>query len=395
MKFIFHITILFLFTTTITFGQDQVIDLTAKVGTDQGKFSSFHFINNESFVAAFEKQIVLMNVEGGIIEKASNPLEGKKLKYNHFVSKNNYSVKEDVFYTPDGYNKMLFIRNYSSSSRELIEIDIPVVEGLRSSKDKYNTPTSYFKNNTALEDQQVFFISKNSVIIAETYFSMSTQSHGMDLPEKGKYYTFVRLIFLDLNARTQSEEFILKDVLSVKRDKLSVIDLKLLSFENNQLQIGVLDATSKLISPAANGFSYQGNYTVFGYNVKEKDIEQLAKNEFTTEPKAVNSKLLITPEGLSITWNERVPDGFSLHNKTYHMSDNKAFDSVFYHFPQEIVKLPTPSFNPIYEYETLKKDRFCVVYLNLVENKWGKNPVPAYFFIRQNVKSLMQKRSQN
>src|SRR5690606_25145384 len=135
-----------------------------------------HFINNQTFVTVFEKQILMLNLKGEILEKAPNPIELKKLKYNHFIAKNNYAVKEDVFYTPDGYNKMLFIRDFSSTRRELIEIEIPELGGLRSLKDKYNA------NEGKIIDADLFFINKDKAVIAEAYFSMSDKSHGKVLP---------------------------------------------------------------------------------------------------------------------------------------------------------------------------------------------------------------------
>lgn len=374
--------------------QDETIDLISKVGTDQGEFSSIHFIDDRTFIAVFEKQILTMNLLGNILEKSPNPIELKKLNYNHFLSKNNYAAKEDVFYTPDGYNKILFITDFSSNNRQVIEIQIPEIEGLRSGKDKYNATAKYLETSGSIISQELFFPNKNLAVLAQTYFSMSAKSHGANLPEKEKYHTFMRLIYIDLTSKTLTEEYILKDVLSISRDKSNEIDFKILKLEGDHIQVGVLESKSKLINAAAYGFSYEGSYTIYAYNLKTKDVFTVAEQPFKTEPKAVNSKLSMLEDNFSITWNERIPDGFSIHNKTYHLTDNMVFDSSTYHIPAEIVKLPTPAFSSLYEYENMKKERFCAVGLE-IQNKGDKEPVSAYLIIEPTGEYKIIERTEN
>ena len=231
--------------------------------------------------------------------------------------------------------------------------------------------------------------------MAETYFSMTAKLHGASLPEKEKYHTFMRLIYIDLSTKIVSEEYVLKDILSIPRDKSNNIDFKILKYEDDHIQVGVLESNSKLISPAAHGFSYEGNYTVYAYDVKTKTIMTVAKQVFNTEPKAVNSILVINENDLSITWNERIPDGFSLHNKTYRLSENMDFDSSIYHLPVEVIKHSSPSFSPVYEYENIQKEHFCAVGLDILQNKGDKNPISAYLVIKPTGEYKIIKRTGN
>lgn len=364
----------FLFGTL--FAQDETLDLISKVGTESGKYESMHFLSSKTFVATFEKEIFLMNLSGDILEKGLNPFYKKKLKYNPFLH-GGYSAKYDVNCKVNG-DQLMFVRNYSSPDREFFELPIPPIKGLMGSIDKYNDPGSSLEGYYSKVSQELFFSAKDQVVIARAYISRCEKTHGNTLPEKEKYNTFVRLVFMDLATKTITEEYILKDVFSIERSKSSYIDFQILKLEDDNIQVGVLESTSKLISPAAHGFSYEGNYTVYAYNIKTKETITVAKQTFKTEPNAVNSILDINKDDFSITWNERSPDGFSLHNKTYHLTENLDFDSSVYHFPAELITLPTPKFYPANEYINLKKERSCVMEVTLVQNKLGKNPVPVY-----------------
>lgn len=369
--------------TTFIFGnllaQDETLDLISKVGTEHGAYSSHHFLDENTMVVTFEKTILLVNRSGEILNQGPNPFYNKKIKYNPFLH-GGYSSKYDVNCKVNG-DKLMFVRNYSSPDREFFELPIPSVKGLSGSIDKYNTPASQLEGYYAKVSQELFFTAKDQVVIARAYISRCEKTHGSTLPEEDKYNTFMRLVHIDLISKTVTEEYVLKDVLTIPRDKSNNIDFKILKYEDDHIQVGVLESTSKLISPAAHGFSYEGNYTVYAYNVKTKAVMTVAKQSFKTEPNAVNSILDINKDDFSITWNERSLDGFSLHNKTYHLSENLNFDSCVYHFPTELITLPTPKFYPANEYVNLKNERFCVMEVTLVENKLGKNPVPVYVVI--------------
>lgn len=391
MKCIFLLTVLSTFFSFSIFSQDETLDLISKVGTDHGEYSTHHFLDENTIVVTFEKTILVVNRSGEILNQGPNPFYNKKIKYNPFLS-GGYSSKYDVKYKANGDN-LMFIRNYSSTDRELFELPIPPVKGLSGSIEKYNASAKELEGYYAKVSQEVFFTAKNQVVLARAYVSRCENTHGNTPPDKQKYNTFVRLVYFDLESKTLTEEYTLKDVLTIERSKTSYIDFQILGFEDDHIKVGVLQSESKLISPAANGFSYEGNYTVYGYNVKTKEVITIAGQDFKTEPNAVNSIIKMHNDDLSITWNERVADGFSLHNKTYHLTENLGFDSLIYHFPTDIVTLPTPKFYPAKEYLTMKKERMCVLEATLVQNRWGKNPVPVYVVVKSSGEYELIKRA--
>lgn len=381
MKSVFLLIISTLFLGHL-FAQDETLDLISKVGTDHGAYSSHHFLDENTILVTFEKDIVVVNRSGQILSQGPNPLYKKKIKYNHFLHggySSNYDVKCEV-----SGDELMFIRNYSSPDREFFQLSIPPVGGLIGSVDKHNTPASYLEDYGAKVSQELFFTSKDQVVVARAYISRCEKTHGNTIPEKDKYNTFVRLVYMDLASKTVTEEHILKDVLSVERSKSSYVDFQILKFDDDHIYVGALEAESKLIHPAIQGYSYTGIYTVYAYDLKTKSTLTIAKQDFATEPDAVKSKIVTNGDGLSITWNEHIPnsDKYSLHNKTYRLTEELNFDSLIYHFPTEIVALPTVTFYSAEEYLTIKKDRVCVLEATAVQNRWGKNPIPVYVVVK-------------
>lgn len=371
--------------TTFVFGnifaQDETLDLISKVGTEHGAYYSHHFLDENTLVVTFEKTILTVNRSGEILNQGPNPFYKKKIKYNPFLS-GGYSGKYDVNCKVNG-DKLMFVRNYSSPDREFFELPIPPVEGLIGSIDKYNAPGNSLEGYNSKVSQELFFTAKDQVVIARAYISRCEKTHGNTLPVKEKYNTFVRLIYIDLATRTITEEYILKDVFSIERSKSSYIDFQILNVEDGHINIGALEAKSKLVHPVINGFSYAGTYKFYSYDFDTKDIT-VAMQDFVTEPQAINSKIKMNSEYLSVTWNERIPDSdkFSLHNKTYRLTENLSFDSLIYHFPTDIVALPSVSFYPAEEYLTMKNERVCVLDATAVQNRWGKNPIPVYVVVK-------------
>jgi hypothetical protein len=363
------------------YAQDETLDLISKVGTEHGAYSSHHFLDENTIVVTFEKTILVVNRSGEILSQGPNPFYKKKLKYNPFLH-GGYSGKYDVTCKVNG-DKLMFVRNYSSPDREFFELPIPPVQGLIGSVDKYNDPASSLEGYYSKVSQELFFSAKDEVIIARAYISRCEKTHGNTLPEKDKYNTFVRLIFMDLATKTITEEYILKDVFSIERSKSSYIDFQILNFEDGRINIGVLEARSKLVHPVVNGFSYAGKYKLYSYDINTKNIT-LAEQDFVTEPEAIDSKIEMNSECLSITWNEHIlnSDKFSLHNKTYRLTENLNFDSLSYHFPTDIIALPSVSFYPPEEYLTMKNERVCVLEATAVQNRWGKNPIPVYVVVK-------------
>lgn len=363
------------------FAQDETLDLISKVGTEHGAYSSHHFLDENTIVVTFEKTILVVNRSGEILNQGPNPFYKKKLKYNPNLH-GGYSGKYDVNCKVNGDN-LMFIRNYSSPDREFFELPIPPVEGLIGSIDKYNAPANSLEGYYSKVSQELFFTAKDQAVIARAYISRCEKTHGNTLPEKEKYNTFVRLIFIDLATKTMTEEYILKDVFSIGRSKSSYIDFQILNFEDGHINIGALEAASKLVHPVIQGFSYAGTYKLYSYDLETKNTT-VAEQNFVTEPQAINSKIDMNSSDLSITWNERIPDSdkFSLHNKTYRLTENLSFDSLFYHFPIDIVALPSVSFYPASEYVTMKNERVCVLKATAIQNRWGKNPVPLYVVVK-------------
>lgn len=374
----------------------KVIDMNTVLGKGSFTYSGMYTVKDGNVLLDLGKELALVNTDGKVLHRGTNPITAKKYKYDLDQSEG-YDQSNDLYFlVMDG--NYVFVKNFSSDKRELVEVKVPKLENFKGSVFNYNDKKSAFNyygygNRPALSTF-IEYIDNENIVVARSYVSMSKNSHGAEVPQKDKYNSFVRLTYINLKTLEFREEYVLKDIFQLKRAKDNEVSIKILGFENKEFKIGILELNKKMIHPAIRGYSFSGNYELQTYNIDTKEVKVIGNTSISSEPEVVYSSLRLTDNGIALSWTEHIPDSkyYALKNKTYQIEKSGEVDSITYEFPVEYVSLLEPQSVGAFNYTNLKGDEFAVLAGKFVKSKRDKDPVMAYVLVNKEQTSEIRDR---
>lgn len=347
------------------FAQNGIIDINEILGKNKyswSVYSDMYFTKDGDVLLDVVDEIVRINRDGDIMSRVKNPLKGHKIKYEPNEQKY-YDREQDVFVILH-QKKYYFIRNFSTNNPQLVVLDGLAEWSLRYAK-------------------CVFLDNSNYCIIK---FEANYDSKTDNKTDASKYKAMLKIINVDLDSKqiTEKNELIEWDK-EIQLQENESFNFQILDFNKDNIRLAISRINVQVVHPVIEGKLYSGTTSLFDYNMNTKKLGALVSFDYCTTSEAVFSSLSFDNNGgVSLSWTEQIKGSknYSLHGKSYVVSDTWDVDTVIYDFPEDIVALIKPEVtNDVFEYTNLDGQNFYVLSGRFVKSRRGRDPIPAYVMV--------------
>lgn len=341
-------------------------------------------LNDGSVVVDGSEFSYQVTTEGEIVEKFKNPMTSND-RDGFNEQSHGYNSSYDIRYALTG-DYFYFIRNYSNPGKIMTYVTIPPVRGLQTTDkiSKRKSESLFYKQG--VQSEYIHFVNEHQVWVYNTFCSYSDESHGRVKHDRHKFYTFMRVMKIDLDDRTCETSYTMVDVVNESRKQYSRVELQIAGMLDNKLRVGVLKKKITGIKPVYMNqvYSFDGQCVFYDYDYEKNQLDSLTAFSFYGEGNIGSSVAKVTVNSLEYTWLERVPEKklfyYSYHGKKYVLGKYNDMDSLSFHFPSNIYQVIEPYIAPIVIYEDTEGDYYACLEGAYTEQGMEEK-IPAYLLL--------------
>lgn len=230
-----------------------------------------------------------------------------------------------------------------------------------------------YSNNSNHVDAGIVTAIPGKVILYQTYFAISANTHPRQFKPKG-INTYLRLSTIDLKDYSVSYEYLLIDVFNKefgkKKEVLDLFGFKCIGMNSKQELLFTVSKTSfkDRDKPPLTLSDYKTvDYCKSGIELWTVNLNDLSQKkvystviESTLQASSVS--LVFGTNGWLLSWTEPKEDGYTFHARSFQVDPDDDVTETVLHFPAQHLKLNQPQTPHIRSFKGWNGERlFCVV----------------------------------
>lgn len=234
-----------------------------------------------------------------------------------------------------------------------------------------------YSNNANHVDAGIITSIPGKVILYQTYFAISANTHPGQFKPKG-INTYLRLSILNLTDYSVSYEYLLIDVFDPsfgkKKEVLDFYDFKCLGVNQNQELLFCLSKASfkdRHAPPLT-----MSDYKSVDYCKSRLDVWSVSLNDYSQKkvystsieslPVATSVSFNLVNDGWMMTWTKLTgSNNYSFHARVFELDSDYDVKETLLNFPSSEVKLAKPQTPNLRIYEDLKgQKQYCTILAN-------------------------------
>jgi hypothetical protein len=371
-------TILSIFTLFQLTAQEKVIDVLDVFGGKMDEFDMIYILNDGSVQFMNYKKVYKLDSNGNKV--------GEPETLPPTISKSTAITSERIggfFYNRNiRYNRfgesIEFTYMKSDGPNEYYDVPMSQLKGVTSSG---TYPKAIDVHSTS---SGVDMIDDNNAIYYASYVSRSDKSHPKQKFSSKNFYTFLRIVKINIKEKKTEEFYTCIDLIPETRDVYNDVEFTVLTSDENTMTLGVRKCKS-VLNTSNEGRSYnlreatQGVFEIYSLDLKSLELKKIQSVDIGVPEASVAMNYSYYSNGIKLNWVEKIAGtaNYSLHRKSYRLKeDGSELEEHIVHFPEETVALINPIPMHIIDYTDLNNKKWSFVQGNFMKTKKDKDPVP-------------------
>jgi hypothetical protein len=252
-----------------------------------------------------------------------------------------------------------------------------------------------YSNNSNHVDAGIITSLEGKIILYQTYFAISANTHPNLFKPKG-INTYLRLSIVNLKDYTVSYEYLLIDVFNStfgkKKEVLDLFDFKCIGMNSKQELLFSISKTAfkDRNAPPLTLSDYKSvdyckaNIEIWSISLQDFSQKKVYSNSIESTPKAESVSFTSGNDGWMLTWTEPKEDYFTFHARCFQLDVDYDTKETVIHFPSQDLKLLKPQTPNLRIFSGLNGQKlFCLEVPNY----------PSIFIMDENLKLLVRDNS--
>lgn len=252
-----------------------------------------------------------------------------------------------------------------------------------------------YSNNSNHVDAGIITSIEGKVILYQTYFAISANTHPNLFKPKG-INTYLRLSTLNLKDYTVSYEYLLIDVFNSafgkKKEVLDLFDFKCIGMNSKQELLFSISKTAfkDRNAPPLSLSDYKSvdyckaNFDIWTISLNDFSQKKVYSNSIESPLKAESVSFTSGNNGWMLTWTEAKEDYFTFHVRSLQLDADYDTKETVIHFPSQDLKLKKQQTPNLRIFSGLNDQKlFCLEVPNY----------PSVFIVDENSKLLVRDNS--
>lgn len=229
-----------------------------------------------------------------------------------------------------------------------------------------------YSNNANHVDAGIITEIKNKVILYQTYYAISANTHPNQYKPKG-INTYLRLSILDLTSYSVSYEYLLIDVFDAsygkKKEVLDLYDFKCIGINKKQELLFCLSKTAfkDRNAPPFTLSDYKSvdycksNLDVWSVNLKDFSQKKVYTTVVESNPSASSVSFNMVNDGWMLTWTKLTGSNtYAFNARVFELDSDYDIKETVLNFPVQDLKLAKPQTPNLRIYKNQKGEKqYC------------------------------------
>ncbi len=207
-----------------------------------------------------------------------------------------------------------------------------------------------YSNNSNHVDAGIITTLEGKVILYQTYFAISANTHPNTFKPKG-INTYLRLSIVNLKDYSVSYEYLLIDVFNSaygkKKEVLDHFDFKCIGINAKQELLFSISKTSfkDRDAPPLTLSDYKGvdycksGIDIWSVNLRDYSQQKVYSTTIESNKGAVSVSLTFGNDGWLLSWTEKMKDFYTFHARSFQLDKDYDVKETVMHFPASEFKL--------------------------------------------------------
>ena len=207
-----------------------------------------------------------------------------------------------------------------------------------------------YSNNSNHVDAGIITSLEGKVILYQTYFAISANTHPNVFKPKG-INTYLRLSIVDLKDYSVSYEYLLIDVFNTaygkKKEVLDHFDFKCIGINAKQELLFSISKTSfkNRDAPPLTLSDYKGvdycksGIDIWSVNLRDYSQQKVYSTIIESNKSAASVSLTFGNDGWLLSWTEKITDFYTFHARSFQLDKDYDVKETVMHFPASEFKL--------------------------------------------------------